>query len=75
VTTNLWTVGQGLVTRRLVPKTAAMQAATQKRSSRTPPKPEQSADGPAKREAPAPQAGGGGQSRPKRVKKKKRARR
>jgi YidC/Oxa1 family membrane protein insertase len=75
VTTNLWTVGQGLVTRQLVPRTAAMQAATQKRSSRTPPKPEQSADGPAKREAPAPQAGGGGQSRPKRVKKKKRARR
>jgi YidC/Oxa1 family membrane protein insertase len=76
VTTNLWTVGQGLVTRQLVPRTAAIQAATQKRSSRTPPKPEQSADGPAKREpAPAPQAGGGGQSRPKRVKKKKRARR
>jgi YidC/Oxa1 family membrane protein insertase len=35
VTTNLWTVGQGLVTRRLVPKTAAAPA-TPKRSSRTP---------------------------------------
>jgi YidC/Oxa1 family membrane protein insertase len=35
VTTNLWTVGQGLVTRRLVPKTAAAPA-TPRRSSRTP---------------------------------------
>jgi YidC/Oxa1 family membrane protein insertase len=35
VTTNLWTVGQGLITRRLVPKTAAVQAGP-KRSSRTP---------------------------------------
>ena len=34
VTTNLWTVGQGLVTRRLVPKPAAPE----RRSSRTPPK-------------------------------------
>jgi YidC/Oxa1 family membrane protein insertase len=34
VTTNLWTVGQGLVTRRLVPKTAAVPAAP-RRSSRT----------------------------------------
>jgi YidC/Oxa1 family membrane protein insertase len=38
VTTNLWTVGQGLVTRRLVPKTPASQI--QRRSSRTPPKDE-----------------------------------
>jgi YidC/Oxa1 family membrane protein insertase len=35
VTTNLWTVGQGLVTRRLVPKTAAAPAGP-RRSSRTP---------------------------------------
>jgi YidC/Oxa1 family membrane protein insertase len=34
VTTNLWTVGQGLITRRLIPKTAPPP----KRSSRTPPK-------------------------------------
>ena len=34
VTTNLWTVGQGLITRRLVPKTAAPVIA--RRSSRTP---------------------------------------
>jgi len=34
VTTNLWTVGQGLITRRLMPRPAAPE----KRSSRTPPK-------------------------------------
>ena len=39
VTTNLWTVGQGLVTRRLVPRTApgVPAPAGAKRSSRTPP--------------------------------------
>jgi YidC/Oxa1 family membrane protein insertase len=41
-TTNLWTVGQGLVTRRLVPKAPPPQ----KKSSRTPPK--QAAPEPAK---------------------------
>ena len=35
VTTNLWTVGQGLITRRLVPKTPAPMI--DKKSSRTPP--------------------------------------
>jgi YidC/Oxa1 family membrane protein insertase len=39
MTTNLWTVGQGLVTRRLVPKTPA-PATGGGRSSRTPPKSE-----------------------------------
>jgi YidC/Oxa1 family membrane protein insertase len=34
VTTNLWTVGQGLITRRLVPKTAV--PTVEKKSSRTP---------------------------------------
>jgi YidC/Oxa1 family membrane protein insertase len=72
VTTNLWTVGQGLVTRRLVPKKAPPPP---KRSSRTPPKEVQaeSADGAEpkatdeKPAAPAP---------PRRVKrKKKKARR
>jgi YidC/Oxa1 family membrane protein insertase len=38
VTTNLWTVGQGLITRRLVAKTPA--PAPERRSSRTPPQPE-----------------------------------
>src|SRR4051794_6844497 len=36
VTTNLWTVGQGLITRRLIPKTPAV--VTEKRPSRTPPR-------------------------------------
>jgi YidC/Oxa1 family membrane protein insertase len=36
LTTNLWTTGQGFVTRRLMPKPAT--AASEKRSSRTPPK-------------------------------------
>jgi YidC/Oxa1 family membrane protein insertase len=36
VTTNLWTVGQGLITRRLVPKTPA--PVVEKRTSRTPPR-------------------------------------
>ena len=42
LTTNLWTTGQGLITRRLMPR----KVAPPKRSSRTPPK-----------EAPAPAAG------------------
>ncbi|HEY7198148.1 MAG TPA: YidC/Oxa1 family membrane protein insertase [Gaiellaceae bacterium] len=51
VTTNLWTVGQGLVTRRLVPKPAPAE----KRSSRTPPKP---AEAPAAAPAEKPAADG-----------------
>ena len=47
MTTNLWTVGQGLITRRLVPKpnpsTAAAAAAGPKRSSRAPAKAENGA--------------------------------
>ena len=70
VTTNLWTVGQGVVTRQLMPKAAAPP----KRSSRTPPKsePPQSKDGAAEPEEKpdAPPA------QPRRVRrKKKRARR
>jgi YidC/Oxa1 family membrane protein insertase len=39
MTTNLWTVGQGLVTRRLVPKPGAQSLlAGPRRTSRTPPK-------------------------------------
>jgi YidC/Oxa1 family membrane protein insertase len=72
VTTNLWTVGQGLVTRRLVPRTPLP---TTKRSSRTPPRerPEPEPASPAAEAQPAtPRASGP----PRRVKrKKKRARR
>jgi YidC/Oxa1 family membrane protein insertase len=65
MTTNLWTVGQGLITRRLMPKPGAAVAkpAGPRRSSRTAPVP-----APAVVET-APKANGSGQ--PRRVKKKK----
>jgi len=66
VTTNLWTVGQGLITRRLVPKTPAPSlAGGLKRSSRTPPK-DDGGNG-ARREEPAPKP----PAQPRRVKRKK----
>jgi YidC/Oxa1 family membrane protein insertase len=40
LTTNLWTTGQGVVTRRLMPKPVLAGAGGEKRSSRTPPKEE-----------------------------------
>ncbi len=71
VTTNLWTVGQGLVTRRLVPRTPV--AVPERRSSRTPPKDDGSGDG-AKLEPekpkPAP-AASATPSQPRKVKRKK----
>ena len=70
MTTNLWTVGQGLITRRLIPKVAAPTLPT-RRSSRTPPK-EEATPATAAAAAPAPQPTG----QPRRVKrKKKKARR
>ena len=74
MTTNLWTVGQGLITRRLMPSPAAPQ----RRSSRTPPKEVAPAAADAAVEndaAPAP-AQPAQPSEPRRVKrKKKKARR
>lgn len=68
-TTNLWTVGQGIVTRRLVPR--AKPGQKQKKSSRTPPKSEV-AKAPEPRSAPEPQtAATAAPSAPKRVKRKK----
>ena len=66
MTTNLWTVGQGLITRRLMPKPGAKGAvpAGPKRSSRTP------VAEPAKVE-PAPEPKAAAPSQPRRVKKKK----
>jgi YidC/Oxa1 family membrane protein insertase len=68
MTTNLWTVGQGLITRRLVPKpnaaAVAAAAAGPKRSSRTPPKEENGAVAETPKQPPAPQ-------QTRRVKKKK----
>ena len=73
VTTNLWTVGQGLVTRQLVPKKPPDPP---KRSSRTPPKTEVApADG-AKQEPATSEQPAAAPAAPRRVKrKKKRARR
>jgi YidC/Oxa1 family membrane protein insertase len=69
VTTNLWTVGQGLVTRRMMPKAQPPP----KRSSRTPPKEQAAQDGAA---APEPEpepavAQAAVPAEPKRVKRKK----
>ena len=71
-TTNLWTVGQGLITRRLMPKTPAPLP----RTSRTPPKERGDGDGDGARPkqptpTPTPQAS----QPPRRVKRKKKARR
>jgi YidC/Oxa1 family membrane protein insertase len=66
LTTNLWTTGQGLITRRLVPKPAPPE----KRTSRTPPKdaaPAAEADG-ATAQASKSKPGSG---QPRRVKRKK----
>jgi YidC/Oxa1 family membrane protein insertase len=73
VTTNLWTVGQGLVTRRLAQRTPV--ALPKRRTSRTPSKddePEPAGDGATKREPAPAQAA---RSQPRKVKRKKRARR
>jgi YidC/Oxa1 family membrane protein insertase len=73
MTTNLWTVGQGLITRRLIPKTPAASAPA-RRTSRTPPKePEQPApDGSGGPQAPRPAPPGPPPPQvPRRVKRKK----
>jgi YidC/Oxa1 family membrane protein insertase len=73
VTTNLWTIGQGLVTRRLMPRPATPA----KRSSRTPPKEAPRKDDRPK-EAPelksAPATSGGSASGTRRVRRRKRKR-
>ncbi len=72
VTTNLWTVGQGLVTRRLVPRTAtgAPAAAGPKRSSRTPSAASDSPNG-SQQEAPSTPKRPPAPATPRRVKRKK----
>jgi YidC/Oxa1 family membrane protein insertase len=68
VTTNLWTVGQGLITRRLMPRPQAPA----KRTSRTPPREEAAAGGDQKpTAAPAPAATPAAPRRVKRKKKRK----
>ena len=68
MTTNLWTVGQGLITRRLIPKVAPPTGP--KRSSRTPAK-EPREEG----SEPVPAATAKPSAQPRRVKRKKKARR
>src|ERR1700747_1971038 len=70
VTTNLWAVGQGLITRRLMPKTPPPDLF--KRSSRTPPKDAAGGHGdqpgaPARKKAATPRPSG----QPRRVRRKK----
>jgi len=69
VTTNLWTVGQGLITRRLVSRTPA--PAAEKRSSRTPPKDDGSSGNGARSEPPSPKPGGSAAQPPRQVRRKK----
>jgi YidC/Oxa1 family membrane protein insertase len=69
VTTNLWTVGQGLVTRRLTQQTPPAQPQRRSRGRlRRRSRPETGAKEPAPARAAAP-------SQPRKVKRKKRARR
>ncbi len=70
VTTNLWTVGQGLITRRLVPK---QPPAPPKKTSRTPPKPQAGPDGGTP--VSGPKLAPSGQPRLVKRKKKKKAKR
>jgi len=72
VTTNLWTTGQGIVTRRLMPKPALPA----KRSSRTAPKAREAEPPPPDAaEKPATAAGAAPTAAPRRVRRKKKARR
>jgi YidC/Oxa1 family membrane protein insertase len=69
VTTNLWTVGQGLITRRLVARTPA--PAVEKRSSRTPPKDDGTSGNGASAEPPSPKPAPATSQRPRQVRRKK----
>jgi YidC/Oxa1 family membrane protein insertase len=69
VTTNLWTVGQGLITRRLVAKTPA--PAPERRSSRTPPKDDGSSGNGAAPETAPPKPAPSSSQQPRQVRRKK----
>ena len=69
VTTNLWTVGQGLITRRLVSRTPAPML--EKRSSRTPPKDDGSSGNGARGESPSAKPAPSGSQQPRQVRRKK----
>jgi YidC/Oxa1 family membrane protein insertase len=72
VTTNLWTVGQGLITRRLVARTPA--PTPEKRSSRTPPKDDGSSGNGASPEEPPPKPAPSASSQPPRQVRRKKKR-
>jgi YidC/Oxa1 family membrane protein insertase len=69
-TTNLWTVGQGLITRRLVPKPQPPPKRTSRTPPKTPPSGDEGAEAAASGETAAKPAGSG-QQRVRRRKKKK----
>jgi YidC/Oxa1 family membrane protein insertase len=69
VTTNLWTVGQGLITRRLVARTPA--PVVERRSSRTPPKDDGSSGNGARSEPSQQQPNDTASQRPRQVRRKK----
>jgi len=71
VTTNLWTTGQGIITRRMIPKAQPPP----KRSSRTAPKDDGSAGNGAKTRPAEPKPASGQQQPVRRVKRKKKAQR
>src|SRR5438034_3391620 len=71
-TTNLWTVGQGLITRRLVARTPA--PAPERRSSRTPPKDDGSSGNGASPETPEPKPAPTPSQQPRQVRRKKKKR-
>jgi YidC/Oxa1 family membrane protein insertase len=68
MTTNLWVVGQGLMTRRLIPRAPA---APPKKSSRTPPRGGDGGGDGAKPAKPAPRPAAGAAAGPRKVKRKK----
>ena len=71
LTTNLWTTGQGLITRRLTPKPQPPP----KKSSRTPPKAEVAAAAEAEAEKPAAKQPAAKPPQVRKVKRKKGSRR
>jgi YidC/Oxa1 family membrane protein insertase len=73
-TTNLWTVGQGLITRRLVPRPQPPPKRTSKTPPKTAPAPDETAEA-AAGEKPAKPSGSGQQRVKRRKKKGPRARR
>jgi len=71
MTTNLWTVGQGLVTRRLVPRTPAPAMPSFGRRQTPAPAAAKAAIAPAAPAAPKPKPAASSPQQPRRVRRKK----